>query len=330
MEVASQRCVGPLKILNIARALPIFIALSASFDVYGSAERCASGLTAYPARFEAAISYEDPQSKDLPTVLVRVDGKVEKMLLDSGSNVNILFDASLADETPRSGPYQIDAHVGSAQAQRVRVTLGDDHGNTLRKDFHVLANSPLTEDGYAGILSPQVLAGHGAVVMDFERNCFFTSAPFAISAEDRRQVRRGKTIKNPHNIMAILVRLDDRGIPVIVDSGASDTSILASLVSSKPKGLVSPSKTDVFGLEVPGEKTMRLVDLEINGQAFRSHPVIPMPTIDDKGIVNFGHIGMDILKDRVIYYDGVLGDFILLTRQSGTAQTFSKRSGLSE
>jgi hypothetical protein len=276
------------------------------------------------------INYEDMQSKDLPTVLVRVDGKVAKMVLDSGSTANILLDASLADETPRPGSYRVDAHVGSAEAQRVRVTLSDDHGNTLRKDFYVLPHSPLAADGYSGILSPQALAGHNAVVIDFEKNCFFTSAPFEIGPDDRLQVRRGKTIENQYNIMAIPVRLDDLEIPLFVDSGASNTSILASLVRSKPEGPVSPPTTDFFGLEVPREETMRLVDLEINGQAFRSHPVIPAPTIDDKGIVNFGHIGMDILKDRVIYHDGAQGEFILLTRHGGAAQTISERSAISK
>lgn len=318
-----------MKISKIARALLTFIALSASIHAYGRTERCTAGLTTHRPQFEAVISYEDTQSKTLPTVLVRIDGKVAKMLLDSGSNVNILLDAALADATPRPGPYQIDAHVGSAEAQRVHVTLGDDHGNTLKKDFYVLANSPLAADGYAGILSPQALAGHGAVVMDFEKNCLFTSVPFEISADDSLQVRRGRTVENPHNIMAIPVRLDDHELPLIVDSGASDTRILSSLVRSKPEGPVSPSTTDVFGLEVPREGSMRLVDLEINGRTFRSHPVIPMPTLDDKGIVSFGHIGMDILKDLVIYHAGVQGEFILLARQGGAAQTVGERSTIS-
>ncbi|OZI23845.1 hypothetical protein CAL26_10545 [Bordetella genomosp. 9] len=266
------------------------------------------------------------QKKDLPTVLVRVDGKAAKMLLDSGTNVNILLDSSLADKKPRTDSTRIDAGVGSAVAQGVQVTLGDDHGNTLSAKFYVLPNSPLAADGYAGILSPQAVAGHDAVVIDLDKNCFFTSTPFDIGANHRFKVYPGKAIDNPHNIMAIPVRLDDHEIPVLVDFGASDTSILASLVSSKPKGPASPSATDVFGLEFPREETMRLVDLEINGQAFRAYPVIPMPTLDDKGIVSFGRIGMDILKNTVIYHDSQSGELLLLSRQASAAPAVGGRS----
>jgi hypothetical protein len=60
---------------------------------------------------------------------------------------------------------------------------------------------------------------------------------------------------------------------------------------------------------------MRLVDLKINGQIFKSHPVAPLPKISDKGIGVRGYIGMDILKERVIYYDGTKNQFILVTRE---------------
>jgi hypothetical protein len=269
-------------------------------------------------------------TKTNPTVHVLINGKAVKMMLDSGSNSHSLWDESLLDETPSSNIERQHAIVGSGDARRVKATLADYHGYSGRQEFYLLADSALAEDGYSGILSPQAVAGHNAVVIDFEKNCFFTAPPFDIGSDNGLHVGRGTTIQNPYYVMAISVELDGRKIPVVVDSGAPRTFIQASLVASNPKGLESPRTMDIFKAELPKSEYMRLVDLKINGQIFKSLPVIPRQTKDQNVVVNLGYIGMDILKERVIYYDATKQEFILLTRQEAAKQSVSERETLTE
>ncbi|ARP90742.1 hypothetical protein CAL14_10930 [Bordetella genomosp. 9] len=304
-----------MKIRTITISSLLMAGLISTLQVNASTQSCSAGLTTHTAQFESAIEYDDKQSKVNPTVHVLVNGKIAKMMLDTGANKNLLWDLSLLDEAPGPRSQSVDSHVASAEARSVEATLGDGRGNAQRKEFYVLDNSVLAADGYSGILSPQAVAGQNAVIIDFEKNCFFTTTPFDIDSVKGAQIRRGAAIQNPYDVMAIHVELDGRDIPLLVDSGASRTTILASLVTSKPKGPASPRMKDLFGAELPKAEPMRLVDLKVVGQAFMAHPVIPAPTTSDKGIENSGYIGMDILKDRVIYYDGVRREFNFLTRK---------------
>jgi hypothetical protein len=288
--------------------------LTSTLPANASTGSCSTGLTTHAAQFESAIQYDDEQSKANPTVHVMVNGKIAKMMLDTGANKNLLWDPSLLDETPGPPSQSVDSHVASADARTVEAALGDGSGHAQRREFYLLTDSVLAADGYSGILSPQAVAGQNAVVIDFEKNCFFTSTPFDIGSVKEAQIRRGKTIRNPYHVMAIHVELDGRNIPLLVDSGATRTTILASLIASKPRGPESPRLKDLFGAELPKAEPMRLVDLKVNGQTFTAHPVIPAPTTSNKGIANSGYIGMDILKNRIIYYDGVRQEFDLLTR----------------
>ncbi|WP_454688526.1 hypothetical protein [Achromobacter aloeverae] len=276
---------------------------------------CATSLSNKPVQFQSSIQYDDVKSKANPTVHVLINDKVAKMMLDSGSNSHSLWDESLLDERPRSEIERQHAIVGSGDARRVKATLGDYHGNAIAQDFYLLANSALIEDGYAGILSPQAVAGLHSVVIDFEENCFFTSLPFDIGAINGLHVHRGRAIPNPHYVIATSAELDGRMIPVLVDSGSPVTFIQAPLVASKPKGPKSPRIMDIFKAELPRNEHMRLVDLKINGQTFNSLPVIPRHTKNDEVIENLGYLGMDVLKDRIIYYDGTSHEFNFLNRQ---------------
>lgn len=73
---------------------------------------------------------------------------------------------------------------------------------------------------------------------------------------------------------------------------------------------------DAFGVEIPVKTSMRLVDLKVNGHTFKSHPVIQRELADGEEPEEYGYLGMDLLKNRVLYYDGGRNEFILLTRQS--------------
>ncbi|MFC4276755.1 pepsin/retropepsin-like aspartic protease family protein [Achromobacter aloeverae] len=292
-----------------------FAALALPLHVSATTKTCSAGLTNNPVQFEGALHYDDMQSKRNPTVHVRINGKPAKMMLDSGSNSNSLWDGSLLNEAPSARVEKLDGIAGSAEARTVNATLADDHGHALRQEFYLLTDSALLQDGYAGILSPQAVAGLDAVVIDFEKNCFFTSAPFDIAFDHGLRAGQSTTIRNPHNVIAISVQLDNRIVPVIIDSGAPRTFIQASLVSSNPKGELSPRMMDIFKAEIPGAEHMRLVDLKINGREFKSLPVIPRQTEDARVVANFGYIGMDILKERIVYYDARQQEFRLLTHQ---------------
>jgi hypothetical protein len=307
-----------LKITTLSLALA---ALCAPLQANASKGSCAAGLTTNAVQFESAIKYDDLQSKANPAVHVLINGKPAKMMLATGSNMNSLWDESFLDEKPSPHPERLKAIVGSADARTVKATLADGHGNALRQEFLVTADSALAQDGFAGMLSPQAVAGLNAVVIDFEKNCFFTSPPFAIKADNSLQVGQGKTIPNPHDEMAISVELDGRKIPVIVGSGAPVTFIQESLVASNPKGPQPSRFMDIFKAEIPQAEHMRLVDLKINGQNFKSLPVVPRLAKVEEGVLNFGTIGMDVLKERVIYYHGAEQEFTLLTRQQVAKNT---------
>jgi len=305
-----------MKILKVLTFLMTFGVLSASVQASVPSERCIAGWPVRDVKFENAIQYDDIQSKADPTAHVLINGKVAKMLLDTGAQAHVLWDASLLDEAPSLDSERVYAHIASADARRAGAILTDGYGNSQRQEFQLVSDSILATYGYAGVLSPQVLAGDNAVVIDLEKNCLFTAAPFEISSANDFEARRGVTIENPYRLVMIFIELDDREFPVLVDTGASDTSIFSSLVEFKPKGQEAPGAIDAFGAEVPKGEYMRLVDLKINGQMFRSHPVVPWPVRKDKqGIENYGFIGMDLLKNRVIYYNGAQREFILLTRR---------------
>lgn len=295
---------------------------------------CATGWTREPVQFESSIQYDDMQSKANPTVHVLINGKTAKMMLDTGAQTSVLWDESLINELPSADSQKLYAHVASAEAKRVGATLEDGHGNSLYHQFHLLTYSILADEGYAGILSPQAVAANDAVTIDLEKNCFFTGSPFNIRSRSGFDVYEGVTIPNPYGIMAIPVELDAHKIPLLIDTGASNTSISASFVAAKLKGRTSPRAVDMFGAEIPQDTQMRLVDLKINGQMFRSVSIIPRSTVseiegildgDKEGIVNYGFIGMDILKNRVIYHDGAQHKFILLTPQQATKRIVSER-----
>ena len=305
--------------MNAPRILIILLtcgALSAPFQANARSGSCAAGWPAHSVAFENDILYPDVQSKADPTIHVLINGKVAKMMLDTGAQAHYLWDASLLDEAPSLDSEKTYAHISSADARKVRATLADAKGNRKRQEFLLVSDSILAAYGYAGVLSPQTLAEDSAFIIDLEKNCFFTSAPFEIRSDSDLDVRKGTSIANPYRLMMIPIGLDDREFPMLVDTGASDTSIFAALVEFKPKGQNAPGAIDAFGAEVPKGERMRIVDLKINGETFRARPVIPWPVRKDKqGFENYGFIGMDILKDRVIYYDGARHEFTLLTRR---------------
>lgn len=300
-----------------------FAALMTSSCADARAEDCAADWTTNAVQFESAIQYDDMQSKANPTVHVLINGKAAKMMLDTGAQAHVLWDASLLDEAPNKDPKQLYAHVASTEGRAVGAGLTDERGNTLHQKFYLIPDSVLREYGYAGILSPHTVAANNVAVIDLEKNCFFTSSSFEIRPDSGFEVHRSSMIQNPYGIMAILVELDGHEIPLLVDTGAAVTGITGALVASKPEGQRSLGGMDMFGAEIPQGDRMRLVDLTINGKSFKSLPVIPRLKIgeiegivdgDAEGLENYGFIGMDVLKNHVLYFDVTRNEFGLLSR----------------
>lgn len=298
--------------INIKRAL-VLAAMGLPLHANAAEQECAGGLTTGPVQFQSPIQYEDMQTKANPAVRVLINGKPAKMMLDTGSNRHSLWDASLLDEKPGSAVEHQLAIVGIGEVRQVQATVADHHGNFSRQAFDLMTDSALAKDGYAGILSPQLLAGKNATVLDFEANCFFTSAPFDSSTAGGLDVHRGVAIQNSWYIVGISAELDQSIIPLLVDSGAARTTIQAALIAAKPMGANSPKTMDIFKAELPDGGQMRLVDLKINGLTFESLSVIPRHTDGGKVMVNLGAVGMDVLKDRIVYYDGAQHQFHLMS-----------------
>ncbi|MVW79445.1 hypothetical protein [Bordetella sp. 02P26C-1] len=300
----------------IVSAIAVFVSFGAVATAYGA---CGTEWGQQSPLFRTAIEYDDPLSKANPTVHVFIDGKAVKMMLDTGASANLLWDASVLKEAPEAAVNRVDSHVASADARRVRATLADHHGNAMSQEFYLVSDAVLAQEGYAGILSPQQVSGDNALLVDLHSDCLIVGGAFDTRADARFSVYPGRSLANPYGVMAIPIGLGSGRIPVVVDSGASVSSLLATLVQTKPRGAPAPRRMDVFGAIMPAPR-MRLVDLNINGKVFKSHPVIPRPAVDDRGITDFGFIGMDILKNLVIYYDKARGEFNLLVPRNSSAR----------
>lgn len=190
---------------------------------------CATGWTSHGAHFESAITYDDMQSKANPTVHVLIKGKAAKMMLDSGARMSGLWDMSLLEKPHVADTRKLDANVAFEDAQRVEATLEDDYGHATHQQFVLVSDSILAADGYAGILSPQSVAGDNAVLIDLENNCFFTSSPFDAGGVIGFDAYRGATTRTADGFIETPAEVAGRVIPLLVDSGASVTSISTTL-----------------------------------------------------------------------------------------------------
>ena len=157
---------------------------------------CTNGWPVNSSVFETKIEYDDLQSKANPTVHVTINGKPAKMVLDTGASVNFIWDSSFFDSDVDGNSYEVHSHVASTQAKVVKGLVSDDHGRALHRDFFLVDRSILAAYGYAGLLSPQAIAGDDAVLIDFDQDCFFTSQTFDIQSDERFNVRTGGVIEN--------------------------------------------------------------------------------------------------------------------------------------
>ncbi|VVD66974.1 hypothetical protein PIN31009_00403 [Pandoraea iniqua] len=277
---------------------------------------------------ESAIRYSDDVKKSDPYITLTTRGQPVKMLLDTGSNVHVIWDKRLlggdrgvtADESPAadatSGEVEEDetlhAIASSTLAQRTVLDLVDAQGRRVTQSFYVIDETPLMVDGFSGIISPQYLAQEKVSVIDFKHDCFFVSERFDPVAGGKFVMSAGRSLPNPHRVMAIPLGVLGARVPVVVDSGASGTTLLGRVIEHSPAGLRLPMSIDLLGNAIASDERARLVDLTINGETVMRHPVTPALALRDKGIVSLGSIGMDILKDRILFHDDDRHRFVFL------------------
>lgn len=285
-------------------------------------------IAPWPGRspvFLAGIDYGDWSRKADPYITVRINRKPAKMLLDTGSNAHVVWDARLFEgESDRTGRevQTLDAIASSTTARAVSLPLEDSAGRGSVQTFYVIAETPLLTDGFSGIISPQYLAQDKASIINFSSNCFFVGDRFDPSEGGRYRTQVVGGVPNHHRVMAIPLDIPGGRVPVVVDSGAYRTTLLASLIRNAPLGPHQNGDVDLLGNVVTSERRTRLVSVVVNGLSVLQHPVVPVSSISERGVVSLGAIGMDLLRERVIFYDGDRNRFafVEVDAQAGAAR----------
>lgn len=59
---------------------------------------------------------------------------------------------------------------------------------------------------------------------------------------------------------------------------------------------------------------MRRVDLTINGRRIVRHPVAAQTQAHDGGMASLGAIGMDVLRNRIVFHDNERHRFAMIER----------------
>ena len=276
-----------------------------------AARHCSAPWPTVRPDFISRVEYGDAQRKSDPYIVVSINDKPAKMLLDTGSNVHVLWDNRLlAEEEDHATENEtLNAIASSTQAKRTLLPLSDGTGHRSAQQFYVIDETPLMADGFSGIISPQYLAQEKVSILDFKDDCFFVSERFDPEGGGRYGAQFVGTVPNPHRVMAIPLDVPGGRVPVVVDSGAYRTTLLGSLLRRAIVGRQRTTNVDLLGNLVASKRRTRLVDITVNGQRFLRHPVVPAPTISDKGVVTLGAVGMDVLAGRVIFHDGDLNRF---------------------
>ncbi|MDN4575999.1 hypothetical protein DBB29_23620 [Pandoraea cepalis] len=297
-------------------ALVVLVVCTSWLGASAFAQSCSAPWPTIRPVFTSRIEYGDPAKKSDPYIAVAVNGKPANLLLDTGSNVHVLWDPRLIGETGHQMADDekelLDAIASSTKAKRTSMPLQDATGNRSVQPFYLIEETPLMADGFSGIVSPQFLAQDNVSVLNFKDDCFFVSERFPPEAGGLYKTLSVGTIPNPHNVMAIPLDVPGGRVPVVVDSGAYSTTLLGSLMRRAALGRQRITNVDLLGNVVGRQRQTRLVDITVNGKYVRQHPVIPVPTVSEKGVVSFGSIGMDLLAGRVIFHDGRRNRFVFI------------------
>ncbi len=309
-----------LTFLSLLIAMPLL--------AHGRSERCSAPWPFVQPVFESSIRYGDPLRKADPFITVRIGGRPASMLLDTGSNRHVVWDARLLPvvaEIPAQRE-SLSAIASSAPAKRLTLDVEDEGGHNVAQDFYAIDETPLMAEGFSGIVSPQYLANDKVAVLNFKDDCFFISDRFEPTGDGRFRITDGTSLLNVHRVMAIAVAFKGARIPVVVDSGAYATTLLTSLIQDAEPGALRRKTVDLLGQPIEGEAHMRRVDLTIHGERIVRHPVAPQAQAHDAGIASLGAIGMDVLRNRIVFHDNERNRFAMIEpldalRQTDAAQT---------
>ncbi|VVE16436.1 hypothetical protein PIN31009_02903 [Pandoraea iniqua] len=298
--------------------MPVFTAAAAADAGAAGTTTCASPWPSAKVSFEAKIGYLNLETKASPFVTVEIDGQPRRLLLDTGTNLNVLWDTSLSGKAA-SGPKRIvQTEVAQTQSTQASHRMSDGLHEAFDSLFHWIPPSILADDGLSGILSPQVTAHEIAgsrrsfAVLDFDRDCFFVSPAFDIDDTPAYRLARGRGIPNPHRVMATSLGLYDAKIPVTVDSGAEQSNLLRTLVSALPKVTATTRIADLWGNVLTNKTYMRRVSFTLNGIEHRNVLVAEADAVQEGGSTTLGTIGMDILRNRVVILSSDTREFYLL------------------
>lgn len=308
-----------MSVISITRCLVstlLALMLAMPLLAHATAERCSAPWPSIEPVFEAPIRYGDPVHKTDPFITVHVNGRLVRMLLDTGSNRHVIWDARLlsGEVDTRADDVVLNAIASSTPARHRRLAMSDPEGRHVAQAFYVIDETPLMAAGFSGIVSPQYLADDKVSVLNFKDDCFFVSERFDPAADERFRIVDGTALPNVHGVMAVAVGFNGARIPVVVDSGAGASTLPAALLQGAALGPPSRRTVDLLGQSIRGETHMRLVDLTINGQRIARHPVTPQASARDGGIASLGAVGMDVLRDRIVFHDNERHRFAWLER----------------
>ncbi len=309
------------------------LSITATSLTHAAAERCSASWPSVQPYFESTIQYGDPQRKADPFVTVYIGGKFARMLLDTGTNRHVIWDSRLVDGDSGTTVRKetLNAIASSTSARRVELDVDDTQGRGSRQAFYVIEETPLMAVGFSGIISPQYLADEKVVILNFQDDCFFVSSRFDPASGGAFGVAEGTSLPNVHRVLAIGLGVSGARVPVVVDSGAYYTTLSRALIRNKAAGGKRKSAVDLLGREIAGDTRMRLVDLTINGEMIPSHSVASQDTSHAGGVMTLGAVGMDVLRNRIVYYDGDRNRFSLLTpRKQGASENTPTPAALPE
>ncbi|VVD87628.1 hypothetical protein PAQ31011_01454 [Pandoraea aquatica] len=281
---------------------------------HASSARCSEVWPTVRPVFESAIQYGNAERKSDPFITVSIDGKPARMLLDSGSNRHVIWDQRFVPEEgePNVGSHVLNTIASSAHARQRVIALEDAEGRRTTQTIYVIDETPLMAEGFSGIVSPQYLAGGDVSVMNFRDDCFLVGARFDPEVVGRIRVVDGRALPNIHHVMAIPVEFKGARIPMVVDSGAYATTLPLPIISSEVVGEARRRSVDLLGQAIDSDDRTRLVDFTINGQPISRHPVASQAVPREGGVVSLGAIGMDVLRNRIVFHDNARHRFALL------------------
>lgn len=256
------------------------------------------------ARLRLDILYKDNTRRDVPHTRMHVDGKPMNFIVDTGATVHVgwmRYETGAQDDAPNA----ISTDVSEVPSRQMTVDLSDRHGKSITGQTLYLPMRPSAlDDTYSGLLSPQALAGPDVAIIDFAHGCLLIAEAKAMKEFLPADASTVALIPNPYGIIGTRLQIGDVSVPVLVDSGAANTRVIAGLLSGFPVTGSAPSSVDMFGVVGHTPSNVHRVEMHVLGKTYRDVSVGTQAALTTGGIDTLGLIGMDLLRDMALIYDG--------------------------